>query len=89
LISEKRTVWPDPHLGCLGAKDQRLGLPGNIGLESALRPREEGKPSTEILEADKAELEGQARFWKSLLGSPTNHQRQAEVGLQYFILWNT
>jgi hypothetical protein len=63
----------------LGPKDLRLSLPGNIGLESALRPSEEETPSAERLKADKAELESQAKFWKSLLGTQTNHQRQVDV----------
>jgi hypothetical protein len=77
---EKHTVWPDPHLGCLGPKDQRLSLPGNIGLDKALLPSEvDAPPTPERLKADKEELESQARFWKSLLGTPTNHQRQLDV----------
>lgn len=75
---EKHTVWPDPHLGCLGPKDQRLGFPGNIGLDKALLPTEP-PPTPDRLKADKEELENQAKFWKSLLGTHTNHQHQIDI----------
>jgi len=76
---EKHTVWPDPHLGCLGPKDQRLSLPGNIGLDKALLPAEPEQPTPERLQADKAELEGHTKFWKSLLGTKTTHQHQLDI----------
>jgi len=76
--AEKHIVWPDPHLGCLGPKDQRLSLPGNIGLEKALLPAEP-PPTPDRLKADKELLQSQATFWKSLLGTHTNHQRQLDL----------
>jgi len=76
---DKNTVWPDPHLGCLGPKDHRLALPGNVGLDTSLLPSDDDTPTPERLKADKEELESQARFWKSLLGTPTNHQRQLDI----------
>jgi hypothetical protein len=51
---------------------------GNIGLDKALLPTE-APPTPERLKADKEELENQAKFWKSLLGTHTNHQRQINV----------
>lgn len=56
----------------------RLAFPGNIGLDKALLPAE-APPTPERLKADKEELENQAKFWKSLLGTHTNHQRQIDV----------
>lgn len=75
----KRTVWPDPNLGCLGAKDQRLTLPGNVGLEDAFSVPKTDKPTVERLQQDKEFLEKDVQFWKSLLKTPTNHERQIGV----------
>jgi hypothetical protein len=63
----------------LGPKDHRLALPGHIGLDSALKVEEEVTPCPERIQADKEELESQTVFWKSLLGTPTNHQRQVHI----------
>jgi len=80
LEKQKRTVWPDPNLGCLGPKDLRLSLPGNVGLNESLNGTKNAeKPTEERLKQDKEFLEKDVRFWKSLLKTPTNHERQIEV----------
>jgi hypothetical protein len=81
LDKQKRTVWPDPNLGCLGPRDQRLTFPGNVGLslEEALSVAKANKPTVERLQQDKEFLEKDVEFWRSLLKAPTNHERQVEV----------
>jgi len=82
IIGEKQatTVWPDPNLGCLGAKDRRFNLPGNIGLDNAVIPAAKEKPATpEQIQADKKAVEDEVAFWKNLCDSPTNYQRQVGV----------
>lgn len=79
LEKQKRTVWPDPNLGCLGPRDQRLSLPGNVGLDESLKSAKQAKPTEERLKQDKEFLEKDVTFWKSLLKTPSNHQRQVEV----------
>jgi len=75
------TVWPDP-LGCLGAKDKRFGLPGNIGFDLSVSPkkeelRQEQQQDTQAqLKADKKLVEDEIKFWKNLCDSPTNYQNQ-------------
>ena len=75
------TVWPDPSLGCLGAKDTRFNLPGNVGLERATTEHSSPpKPTKEEIQADKKKLDSEIAFWHDLCDSPTSYQRQIIVG---------
>jgi len=72
------TVWPDPNLGCLGAKDKRFCLPGNVGLERSVNSEDTG-PTAEELIADKKVVDEELAFWRNLCESPSNYQRQVEM----------
>jgi len=73
------TIWPDPNLGCLGAKDKRFCMPGHVGLEErSLDPEIEGS-SLEELQADKKAADEELAFWKKLCDTPSNFQRQIDV----------
>jgi len=74
------TVWPDPNLGCLGAKDKRFNLPGNVGLESAAIPGADREiASPEQLKANKKIVEDEIAFWRDLCDAPTSYQRQVNT----------
>jgi len=76
------TVWPDPNLGCLGAKDKRFNFPGNVGIEpSAVNSIDTTNFPSALDEAtaDKKLFEDELAFWHDLCESPTSYQRQVNT----------
>jgi len=82
IEKQASTVWPD-SLGCLGEKDRRFSLPGNVAVDSSVIVKAEDKPTPERLKADKKIIEDEIAFWRTLNDSPSNYQHQINMLKQH------